>query len=217
MRQIGRIAITQMLFIAVLAISAAAWAGDEQLPDKFMLRLGGYQIRNADTIARLDANNLPVGTYVDFHDTLGGDTQSTVFRMDGRYRFNERHALDFSWYDMRFTGSKVLDHDITWNGVTYSVGTPVDSELKFDIYKLGYQYSVYHNEKIELGASFGLFIMKTFAGITASGIDLAENASVTAPLPVFGLFADYKFTPRFSGFYNYQFFNINYQDKVRGG
>jgi hypothetical protein len=34
---------------------------------------------------------------------------------------------------------------------------------------------------------------------------------------VWGLFADYNFTPRFSIYYNYQFFFINYQDKVRGG
>jgi hypothetical protein len=34
---------------------------------------------------------------------------------------------------------------------------------------------------------------------------------------VFGLYADYNFTPRFSAFYNYQFFFINYEDKVKGG
>ena len=36
-------------------------------------------------------------------------------------------------------------------------------------------------------------------------------------MPVWGLFADYNFTPRFSVFYNYQSFFIDYQDKVRGG
>jgi hypothetical protein len=111
----------------------------------------------------------------------------------------------------------VLGQEIVWNGQTYFEGTPVDSELKFTVYKLNYQYSVFHDEKVELGALFGFHIMRVFAGINASGINLSEGEAIPAPLPVWGLFADYKFTPRFSVFYNYQVFYINYQDKVRGG
>jgi hypothetical protein len=93
----------------------------------------------------------------------------------------------------------------------------VDSEIKFDVYKLNYQYSLFHNDKVELGALFGFHVMRTFAGISASGIVQSQGQAITAPLPVFGLFADYNFTPRFSAFYNYQWFFINYQDKVKGG
>jgi hypothetical protein len=216
MRHSGRWVCVCMVAIVVL-LSVPAWAAEELLPDGFMLRLGGYAIKSADTVARLDANNAPIGTYIDFHDTLGGETRATVFRLDGLYRFNEHHALGFAWYDVKFTGSRVLTQDIVWNGQTYSASTQVDSKLKFDVYKLNYQYSVFHNEKVELGALFGFHIMKIFAGINASGIGLSEGDAITAPLPVWGLFADYKFTPRFSAFYNYQVFYINYQDKVRGG
>jgi hypothetical protein len=206
-----------ILLACAVFVSAPAWAEDEKYPDNIMLRLGGYNIRNADTIARLDANNAPVGTYVDFHDTLGGDTRATVFRLDGLYRFNEHHALGLSWYSAKFTGSTVLGQNIVWNGVTYPLSTQVDSKLNFDVYKLNYQYSLYHNEKVELGASFGFHIMRIFAGINASGIGLSEGEAITAPLPVWGLFVDYKFTPRFSAYYNYQVFYINYQDKAKGG
>jgi hypothetical protein len=205
--------------VAVFMLAGAVRAGaeEEQLPDRFGLRLGGYNIRSADTIMRLDAANAPVGAYIDFRDTLGGETRATVFRLDGLYRFNEHHGLGFSWYSIKFTGSRVLDRDIVWGDQTYPISTKVDSEIKFDVYKLNYQYSVYHNDKVELGASFGLHIMKTFAGISASGISQSQNESITAPLPVWGLFADYNFTPRFSVYYNYQFFFIDYEDKVRGG
>jgi hypothetical protein len=118
---------------------------------------------------------------------------------------------------VKFNGSRFLTQDIVWSGQTYSASTQVDSKLKFDVYKLNYQYSLFHNEKVELGALFGFHIMRVFAGINASGINLSEGEAVTAPLPVWGLFADYKFTPRFSAFYNYQVFYVNYQDKVRGG
>jgi hypothetical protein len=198
-----------------LASAARAEAAEEKLPDTFSLRLGGYGIRNADTVMRLDANNAPVGTYVDFHDTLGGERKAAVARLDGLYRFNERHGLGFSWYRIKLTGSRVLDKDIQWGDQTFPVNSQIDSELKFDVTKVNYQYSVFHNEEAELGASFGLHVMGVSANI--NGINRSQGQSVTAPLPVWGLYAKYKFTPRFSAYYEYQIFNINYQDKVSGG
>ena len=112
---------------------------------------------------------------------------------------------------------RILDRNIEWGGVTYPLSTQVDSKLKFDVYKLNYQYSVFHDEKAELGASFGFHVMHIFAGIDASGINESHSEAATAPLPVWGLFADYNFTPRFSAYYNYQFFFINVDDKFKGG
>lgn len=201
----------------VLAGAVPAGAEEELLPDGFMLRAGGYRVQNADTILRLDANNAPVGTYIDFHDTLGGDNSATVFRLDGIYRFNDKHGLGFSYYALKFTGSRVLDQDIQWGDVTFPINARVDSEIKFDVYKLNYQYSLFHNNKVELGASFGLHIMKISASINGTNIAESQSEAVTAPLPVFGLYADYNFTPRFSAFYTYQWFFINYEDKIKGG
>jgi hypothetical protein len=204
--------------VAVVMLTGAALVGaeEEQLPDRFGLRLGGYNIRDANTIMRLDANNVPVGTYIDFQNTLGGETTATVFRADGFYRFNEHHSIGFSWYDLHFTGQRVLTADISWGDQTFTKDTQVNSELRFDIVKLNYQYSVYHNDKVELGASIGFHIDHITAGISA-GSSQAQSQAITAPLPVLGLFADYNFTPRFSAYYNYQFFFFNYQNKVRGG
>jgi hypothetical protein len=204
--------------VAVVLFTGTARAGvEEPLPDTFMLRLGGYNIKSANTVMRLDSANYPVGAYIDFQETLGGETRATLFRMDALYRFNDHHGLGLSWYDIRFTGSRVLGKDIEWGGQTYPLSTQVDSNLEFNVYKLNYQYSVFHNEEAELGASFGLHIMRVSAGIRAADISQAKSEAVTAPLPVFGLFADYNFTPRFSIYYNYQFFFVSYEDKFRGG
>jgi len=204
--------------VTALALAGAARAAEEEkLPDKFGLRLGGYYIKNADTVARLDANNAPVGAYIDFHDTLGGERTATVVRLDGLYRFNERQGLGFAWYDVKLAGSRMLDKDIQWGGLTYPVNTQVDSDLKFNVYKLNYQYSLFHNEKAELGASVGLHVMDISANVSSSGSNQSQGQSVTAPLPVWGLYASYNFTPRFSTYYTYQLFNINYEDKVIGG
>ena len=210
--------ITALLIImAVMIISPAAWAAEELLPDGFMLRFGGYSVSNAETIMRLDANNLPVGAYIDFGETLGGDSSTTVVRLDGLYRFNDKHGLGLSWYTLKFNGSRVLGQNIDWGGIPFPQDAQVDSELKFDVYKLNYQYSLLHNKEAELGVLVGFHVMRVSAGISASGIGESKAEAITAPLPVFGFYADYNFTPRFSAFYNYQFFFVNYQDKVKGG
>jgi len=210
---IAHIAAAVLLLAGAIPVSAE----EEQFPNRFMLRLGGYSVRNADTILRLDSSNLPIGTYIDFQNTLNGETRSTVLWLDGLYRFNNNHAIGFSWYNLRFRGSTVLGQDIVWGGITYPLSTPVNSEINFNVYKLNYQYSVYHNDKVELGASFGFHIMSTFASISATNINQSDSESLTAPLPVWGLFASYHFSPRFSAFYSYESFYINYQNTVRGG
>jgi len=204
-----------VIICVVLLQAGPAAAAEELLPDGFMLRFGGYRVSNAETIMRLDANNAPVGAYIDFSETLGGDTSTTVVRMDGLYRFNNKHGLGLSWYALKFTGSRTLSTPIDWGGQTFS--SQVDSELKFDVYKLNYQYSLLHNKEAELGVLVGFHVMRVSAGISASGIGESKAEAVTAPLPVFGFYADYNFTPRFSAFYNYQFFFVNYQDKIKGG
>jgi hypothetical protein len=215
MRCPPRYAVVWSFLICAVIISAPAWAAEELLPDGFMLRFGGYRVQNAETIMRLDANDLSIGTYIDFGETLGGESSTTVARMDGLYRFNDKHALGFSWYALKFTGSRTLSTPIDWGGQQFS--SQVDSELKFDVYKLNYQYSLFHNKEAELGVLVGLHIMRVSAGISATGIGESKAEAITAPLPVFGFYADYNFTPRFSAFYNYQFFFVNYQDKIKGG
>jgi hypothetical protein len=169
---------------------------------------------------RRDSNGFPAGAYIDFNETLGGESTATVFRFDGLYRFNDHHALGFSWYAINFSGSRVADRDIIWGDQTYPVNFQLDSKLEFDVYKLNYQYSLHKDDKVELGALFGFHVLKTVIrldGFNSGATVQSSSESVTAPLPVFGLFARYNFTRDLAGYYNYQWFFVNYQDTVKGG
>lgn len=190
------------------------------LPDRFMLRVGGYYAQDANTLLRLDTNSNPAGATIDFDRTLGGETEATVVRVDGLFRFNDHHALGASWYRLNFNGLRTIDRDLEWGDQIYPINTTIDSELTYDIYKLDYRYSLFHNEKAELGASLGLNIMKIAVNMSGSigGVPTqSSNKAVTAPLPVWGLFAGYDFTPKLTSYYTYQLFNISYDDTVKGG
>jgi hypothetical protein len=199
-------------------IAGPASAEDKPYPDRWMLRLGGYNVSDADTIVRLDANSAPAGLYIDFAQTLGGQTSANVGRLDGYFRFNDRHSLGFSWYSLHFNGYRTLQKDIDWGDINFPIGADVSSEIKFNVYKLSYQYSLINNAEVELGGLIGLHVMDTSISLSSTGLVAQARAdSVTAPLPVLGLYARYNFTPKLSIYYNYQFFFINYQDQVKGG
>jgi len=195
---------------------APALGAVEPPSDHAMIRLGGYGVRDAETLVRLDSNSAPAGLYIDFEDTLGGETSANVVRLDGLYRFDERHALGYSWYALKFTGHRAIETDIQWGDQSYSLGTEIDSEVRFDVFKLNYQYSLFRSEVVELGVLAGLHVMRTSVALGATGASEARE-SVNAPLPVFGVFANHRLSPRWWAHFNYQLFFVNYEDQVQGG
>jgi hypothetical protein len=152
---------------------------------------------------------LGVGASIDFTQTLGGDSSTDAFRIDTLYRFNERHAIGFSWYRVGLGGDKLLTQSIQIRDQIVSAGAATQTSLSFNTYRLIYNYSFYRNDKVELAVSPGLYMMKTnfnFAGqgaITPPGGGAATPGSViivneqlTLPLPSIGLVANYNITPK---------------------
>jgi len=104
-------------------------------PDKFMIRLGSYYVTRADTdITVLTSGG--IGTTVSFSRDLGGETTDSVPRIDGYYRFNDRHRLEI--------GSFTVDRDgVTTTSVTIGdeilTGT-ITSNIEYTTTKIGYAY-----------------------------------------------------------------------------
>lgn len=85
------------------------------------------------------------------------------------------------------------------NLITIDAGTTVESYFDLDIYELACSYSFFQDERVDLAAGIGLFLMPLDFGLRASGaVDEDGSARFTAPLPVLGLRMDVALTP--SGF-----------------
>ena len=194
--------------ILTLALTPMTWAEektDSQTPfqDKLMIRGGWAYVFGATANVAVGGPVLGVGTNVDFTQTLGGDSSTDAFRIDTLYRFNERHAIGFSWYRVGLSGEKNLNQQIQIRDQRIEAGAATQTSLSFNTYRLIYNYSFYRNEKVELGVSPGLYMMKTnfhFAGQgtvngTAGSVALVDE-QLTLPLPSIGLIANYNITPR---------------------
>jgi hypothetical protein len=179
---------------ALAACSPAAF-GDEApdpLKDSFNVALGTFVV-GTDTKVRLDGDT-GEGTQVDWESTFGGG-DVTRFRVDGSWRFADRHLLRFLWFNSGRSGQKTLEQDIEWGGEIFPVTARVKGEFNFDVYELAYQYAFLRRDSYELSGTIGLHYTELSLALSAKASasggtltgDVREEGSVGAPLPVIGL------------------------------
>jgi len=187
--------------------------------DKLMIRGGWAYVFGATANASVSGPVLGLGPAVDFTNTLGGRSSTDAFRIDGLYRFNERHAVGLSWYRVGLSGNKAISNDIQVGDNQVSAGAATQTGLSFNTYRLLYNYSFYRTDKAELAVSPGLYVMKTNFNFAAQGTingvsnNLAlVNEQVTLPLPSIGLVVNYNITQRLQFQSRYDFFYLTIND-----
>jgi hypothetical protein len=192
MRGVAAIPLALALCASTFPMIASAEDAPSPLTDSFLLSLGSFTL-DTDTEVRLDGDTSG-GTPVDWENTFG-DSDSTRFRIDGFWRFADRHKLRFLWFNRSRSQSADLDRDIEWGDVTYPVNARVEGEFDFDVYELAYEYAFLRRDSYEISGTFGLHYTDLAVALqgeadTGGGVieaDVREEASVGAPLPVIGL------------------------------
>lgn len=196
-----------LLMLAASLGPALAAEGDQRearvLEDKFGFSLGGYLV-DFRTDASAGFGTL-VGTSIRLEDDLGVDDGKSTFRLGGFYRFNSRHGLDASFFNLNRSGSRVTEGQIEFNGVLYDVGAQVDSDFDVTLFKVNYRYSFINNGKTEAGFSAGLSTY-SFNLLLDGEATVEENRqiiervrveeAILAPVPTMGMFINHAITPK---------------------
>ena len=202
-------------FAAEEGSSADSSGGSKKLPDRMMLRLGLYNLTDTSTDISVSGTG-SLGTTINFEKTLGGDDSDSTPRIDAYYRFNDKHRIEFEWFEVDRAGSRILDIDFTYEGEDYNIGETVDSTFDSRTLLLAYGYSFYHSKKAELIFSAGLHMMSYDISLSNAANNKRNESDVTAPLPVFGMHINYNITDRLMFKYKTQSFYINLDDVIRG-
>ncbi|MEJ2127809.1 MAG: hypothetical protein P8X81_03080 [Woeseiaceae bacterium] len=182
-----------LLTLAPVAGALAA-AGDDQ-PGSISL---GVFVTDRDTKTRIDASTGETGSNVSLEGDLGLASSDSVFRIDGYFKFNDRHRIDVSWFDLSRSKQKQIDTEIIWNGTVYPINTVIRSNFDLAIYKAAYTWSFLRRDKGFLGASAGLYVADFKTTLSATDIGQRDGGDGTAPLPVFGLRGEYGFSEKWS-------------------
>lgn len=201
------------VLVVVLALAASLPALAQDNGDyawrqtKFTVDLGWF-LTSCNTSAQLNSTVYGYGTSVDFEKDLGLDSQPSTFRLDGSWRFFDRHQLVFSYYQINRHTARTLGMPISWGDYTFQYGTGMESTWNSNFYQLYYQYSIVQGPKGEFGVGGGVSWLNQKAelkgtavlghGTSTSTFYGVRSNTLDAPVPVIGIFGLYEFTPKFS-------------------
>ena len=139
------------------------------------------------------------GVEINPQKLLGLDSTTTVLRLDGKWRFtkNFRHSLDFTWYSNKRKGETTATQTIEIGDIVINPGENVKASLDLNVIRVGYNYSFFQDNRMDLVVGGGLYVMPIVFKVASSGgaIDANVSESFTAPLPVVSLGADIALTP----------------------
>ena len=206
-----------LIFLALLVPGLAVAQGPQNdlLPGKFDFRIGAQAFTTASTTIRIDSQTLGLGTEFNLEDATNLEEEVTVGRLDGRYRFTDHHSVAFSYYNIERTGSRILDIDIDWDGVTFPMGMEVQTLFNQKIVDVSYGYTFFVRPNATLTATAGLHNISFDTGLRALDGSRDRSNSSDAPLPVFGLGGQYRFADKWRVVGSLKVFSFDF-DKYDG-
>jgi len=165
----------------------------ELVNEKFYFRVGGQAFTRLRTTVRIDSERVGNGTEFTLEDATNLEEKIAIARLDGIYRFTDKHSMGFSYYDIDRTGSAILDEEITWDGEVFPIDITVESLFRQQVLEISYAYSFLLRPKGVMAVTAGLHTMKFHTGLREVGGDKERTNSTEAPLPSIGIRGQYRF------------------------
>lgn len=179
--------LTLYLTSTVNPVFAQARYDDHELRDRFRITLGGFETKNISSKLRIDSKSLGLGTIIDLEDGLNVEDSATVARLDGFYRFNRAHRIEWTSYSLTRNGQNTLNTSITIGDTVFPIGFTMDSEWKLKINKVSYSWSFINVDKYEMFLGAGLNVRDLSVTFRGSDFESDEvrvyDGDGTLPLP----------------------------------
>ena len=218
--------------VALWAAAEPAWAqdryDDHELTDRFYIRLGGFKQTQMRTTIRLDAKTpaggIALGAVIALESQFDLDDQVSTGRLDGWYRFNRRHRINWSLWESDREGVRTYNgtDDITiGDDVLIAPGDSVATREKSQFMAAGWSYSFVNNNKYEAWLGVGLNFQRVDTSIivSAGGGTMTEEASAkgTVPIPTLNFGGRWDFNKRWRMLVTQDLFGIrigNYEGRL---
>jgi hypothetical protein len=95
-----------------------------------------------------------------------------------------KHKFRIQYTPIKYSAEKVLARDITFNAIRYRIGIPVNSELKWTVWRFGYEWDAYRHDRGFVGLI--LEAKYTDVEVNLTSLFASEFARARAPVPAIG-------------------------------
>ncbi len=165
--------------------------------DRLSVSFGGF-LASYNSGITLGSKQLGVGVLIDIEQALGLESSQFAMRGSAKYNFGKtlKHSITLGYFGIFRNAKKVLEEELDLGGEVFPIGTEITSTFDLAIIRTKYDYAFFQDDRVSLGASFGLFIMPvSFTVIAFNNQD--QSTKFTAPLPLIGLRSDFKISEKF--------------------
>lgn len=176
------------------SFNAAAQERDSER-ERGSILLGSFVTdRQAET--RFDSSSGDSGTDIDLEEDLGLESSTSVVRVGGYWWLNDRHRLDFSYFDLSRSASVPIKETIEFGDKTFAIDTALETDATMLIFKADYTFAAIERERGFFGVTGGLYVASGELELRERELGSAETQDITSPLPVMGVRGDYAVTDR---------------------
>jgi hypothetical protein len=188
--------------LACLAFAGTRARADEDYisptNERIRVSLGAMHVSNSTTV-RADSSAGVVGTVVDGEQTLGLDESDWEPKFQAVVRVAERHRIVFDYFTLDRNGSTTVKSPILFRDVTFVQGDPLQSNLSLRSFGLGYEYSFWHSEQLEIAGVLGIHDtdVSALAKVDTPTRHVTQSDDQAGPVPTLGIDATWVISKRF--------------------
>jgi hypothetical protein len=144
----------------------------------------GFWSPEPDVVIRLDNVAGFVGSDVDFVEEFGIQKKRfTEFR--GTLKPGRKHKVRVDYVPFKYEAEATITRTIAFGGREFTVGVPASTDVKWDLWKFGYEWDFVSRSRGFAGLVVDLKHNKVSAEISSPGLG-AEIAEADAPVPGIG-------------------------------
>jgi hypothetical protein len=197
-----RVAALSVLCLASLTIAAPARAQyapagstDRATGERYHFEVSGNLWSPAPQIAITSESLGIIGSRIDFVEDLGIEkTRFKQFR--AVLRPGTKHKFRFEYTPITYEALGTLRRDITFNGVTFSVALPVETELSWRAYRFTYEWDFIYRDR----GFLGLLLEAKYTDVEATLQNVVDTEFVRAraPIPAIGVIGRVYVVPNIS-------------------
>ena len=190
--------LTVVCVLVFLGVGTVGFAEEDSthyfFTDKLQISVGAF-IPSFNTDVKLDGDNDRVGTTVDFENLFNLDDVLVTPFADILWRINEKHRLEFMYYNIDRDGSRNLSKNINFGDQAFTVGTDMNTSIDMSVYRLGYDYSFVNDGRKEFGIGVSADIIPVDFEVQAVG-GTAETEDVVLIVPTLGVHAAFELSEK---------------------
>jgi hypothetical protein len=104
-----------------------------------------------------------------------------------RASLGRKHKFNISYAPVKYDASTTITRTITFRGQTFRIGAPATTDIKWDLWRFGYEWDFVSMEKGYVGVIADLKYNKLTASIDSPALTSSASTEQTAPVPTIGV------------------------------